>query len=1008
MNNLINRINEIYNQIPMIDISATPEEKKTYLKDNVESINDQIEKAISEINTLNQSVMSDPNFQDALKNIAVRVYNISLIANANKNFNANVPEEKEVLEKVEKMINNGIKLAEEAKKISNIPDNDIDQNEIDRIKTEYEDKIALTVKAANQKMSDLLNRNPKATPKAVMTELEPLMAEVKKSLNTIKNRTQGGNLDTETQDFIQKMQNTNSQMNFDAVYQKVNPQQDLYEYFKTIFADESYREEYIHFMDDSRDLLTSLGGTSSFDIDKYIDFNSRIKIENYTNDINGLVDPTKEINEVIDNIKNKYQDLDATISDINYVIDNTPSSPSVETLGALVNFYDAIYDSLNNLPIKNDNLENIRSLDVLQTKIEEIENLLEKLNNKGITSTKDLQTIKDKIENDYKVKISNQKTTNNLTSLNKANTDIESALTTIANDGLKLPAVISDAYPQLKDGLPNSFDAISTSVDAINDVDTYVNSVNPQSDLVVAKLYDNLLKLIAMSSPNEIEFGEITPEGQTRIIEFMSKNYVAIEKIASKFDGKGIQTAGSNIISNSELETKIKTIFNGKTLTEQIDEYHGIIRYNKIAEELTKLKEIKKTKINKEDQTALDELLNQNFNNSNEILNLIGQLPENIELSEKEVKQLTKIFNYKFSMFKKLTDDPEVFNAVSDKDGFINKMSKDVEVLNKIRSFDKVKEKNPQFEEAYNQAHRRINILRVSHANNIPFNPVTISNPRPKKNRKELLLKGLKKTGVFVLGFGAGVIISCIPGVGAFTMALSAAKITISAINAWTNKHPNGKIAQKLDNVKQNYPTIAGVASEIKKTFQNHPNFNVFINGVSAGYLAGNIFEMVTGRTVIEAIGDQFNQTPTVSTVAEVNSVETATPNTDVAPEVPETTTPVDTPVETTITDSSVNIDTAAVPEVPQHIPTFGEPIDASSIPYGYRAAEHAMNGEPVKMFTDLGHKVHIGNEVTLPNGTKMWALFQDDGVGYGWFKADDVIKAVNEKAADIASGLSR
>ena len=73
----------------------------------------------------------------------------------------------------------------------------------------------------------------------------------------------------------------------------------------------------------------------------------------------------------------------------------------------------------------------------------------------------------------------------------------------------------------------------------------------------------------------------------------------------------------------------------------------------------------------------------------------------------------------------------------------------------------------------------------------------------------------------------------------------------------------------------------------------------------------------------------------------------------------------------------------------------FDQYFDASSIKEGYVSAYAGDN--PIKLYTDLGHKVRIGKDVTV-NGVRYFALFQEDGTGYAWVKADDVLKLLKPK----------
>lgn len=287
-----------------------------------------------------------------------------------------------------------------------------------------------------------------------------------------------------------------------------------------------------------------------------------------------------------------------------------------------------------------------------------------------------------------------------------------------------------------------------------------------------------------------------------------------------------------------------------------------------------------------------------------------------------------------------------------------------------------------------------------------------------KHNNKELLKKGL----LFATGFVAGVGMSCVPGVGAIRMGLAGTKIVTSIINAWADRHPNGKISKVMNHIDEKFPKISKAINTIKNKMRNN-SINVLVNGISVGYIVGNVFELLTGQTVIESITEKLSNTDAPLDIEFVN--DTPISETTATPEL--TTSEVTTP---TITDPSFEtsniadtISESVTPNIPvtddvivetisnttlPEIPTieFGQNIDVSGLDFGYGTSIDPLVGnEPVRLFTDLGHNVHIGSEKILSDGTKMWALFQEDGTGYAWFKADDVLNCVldnKEKALSL------
>lgn len=221
-------------------------------------------------------------------------------------------------------------------------------------------------------------------------------------------------------------------------------------------------------------------------------------------------------------------------------------------------------------------------------------------------------------------------------------------------------------------------------------------------------------------------------------------------------------------------------------------------------------------------------------------------------------------------------------------------------------------------------------------------------------DRKDLL----KKFITFGLGFAGGVALSCTPGVGAIRMTLAGLKLAGQLISIWTNKHPNGKIDTVITNAKSKlsnkFPRIANGIKVINDKLNSSP-LNTFINGVSAGYLVGNIFEMVTGETIFEAIN------PGEKVVAQTPAIDT-----------PEPSAPQDT--------TTVIPDTTPVTE---HVLTHGDTLDLSSIQQGYAASG---SSNPVDLITSVGKDAIFDRAVTTPSGEIWYHFKQSNGLGYAWF----------------------
>jgi len=263
--------------------------------------------------------------------------------------------------------------------------------------------------------------------------------------------------------------------------------------------------------------------------------------------------------------------------------------------------------------------------------------------------------------------------------------------------------------------------------------------------------------------------------------------------------------------------------------------------------------------------------------------------------------------------------------------------------------------------------------------------------------RKELLKKSL----IFAGGVVTGVGLSCVPGVGTIRMGIAAVKVTNAAVNVWANRHPDGRVAQLRQNILDHLPDrVKNGYVAISERLHSSP-LNVFINGVSVGYIAGNVFELATGKTVFEAVQDKFQAPEIQAPAPEVQ--------THVQPEPKPT--PKPTPQSTPATPDPVQ---AVVPDVPA-APDFtqiadavkgGQTIDISGLEYGLVSSD-ATNA--VHLIQSAGKDVTFLREVVRPDGTVMWAFNQSNGLGYAWFKADDVMDYLAKTGQElVSSGMTR
>lgn len=275
---------------------------------------------------------------------------------------------------------------------------------------------------------------------------------------------------------------------------------------------------------------------------------------------------------------------------------------------------------------------------------------------------------------------------------------------------------------------------------------------------------------------------------------------------------------------------------------------------------------------------------------------------------------------------------------------------------------------------------------------------------KTEKNSK-LWLKALAATA----GFASGLAMSCVPGVGTIRMGISVAKLAGSAINVWTKKHPNGKIAKVKNNVNDKlnskFPRIMETVNKMREKLKETP-LNCFINGVSTGYITGNIIEMLTGETVFENIKNMFEREEIAGPILPPDEpIITPEQTPDVEVDVPD-----NTPI---VNDPSINEPIKPEPlpgieDVPSinedmieaFLPKEGEVYDLSALAEGLVSSDATSS---VNLMQSLGKEVVFDQAVQLPDGTIMWHFKQINGAGYAWFNSTDVQELMS-KASNVVS----
>lgn len=329
------------------------------------------------------------------------------------------------------------------------------------------------------------------------------------------------------------------------------------------------------------------------------------------------------------------------------------------------------------------------------------------------------------------------------------------------------------------------------------------------------------------------------------------------------------------------------------------------------------------------------------------------------------------------------------------------------EKLDIVHGLDKIKEKaiknfqgkefTPEELKAFIESQEEFNLIKDApdkeEIENLLMTEITNACKKQKvSNVRKDWKTYAKSAGFLAAGLATGLVLSSVPGVGTIRMGLATAKLAINAIDKgislYNEKHqdkePIRTISQVIDEkLKKILPEK--IQSGLKKIEEKlkQKEVNLFLNGVSAGYIAGNVVEMVTGKTVFQNVTDKLN-TPKTN-IAESKAPSLASSNTP------------STPSTETIKVPEVDIPTDAVTSL-----NVGEVYDLSSIPQGY---VYSGSNDAVNLLTKAGKAVTLDKKVTV-NG-KVWCSFlQPDGKGYAWIP-EDVVKSLG-KVAEVEKGISR
>lgn len=183
-----------------------------------------------------------------------------------------------------------------------------------------------------------------------------------------------------------------------------------------------------------------------------------------------------------------------------------------------------------------------------------------------------------------------------------------------------------------------------------------------------------------------------------------------------------------------------------------------------------------------------------------------------------------------------------------------------VDKNNSINNKQELDKLNKQLKEVQSQADKKVSNLKdkLNKLDRLEYLKGLRGKVKPQdedkgNKRKDLFYKALAGVAGFGLGFG----MTMVPGIGNIGMIAAISKLGYSggktAIDAWSKRHPEGKIAKFMDprkakrdakqaEFRENYPKIAK-AVDAARTVISSPYTKWFTNGIALGYLSGNIYE---------------------------------------------------------------------------------------------------------------------------------------------------------------------
>lgn len=373
---------------------------------------------------------------------------------------------------------------------------------------------------------------------------------------------------------------------------------------------------------------------------------------------------------------------------------------------------------------------------------------------------------------------------------------------------------------------------------------------------------------------------------------------------------------------------------------------------------------------------------------------------EERKLNEDKIAELDKLIKELEAELEKRKKDPlRTANIESDRE-LKEKLDR---LIGKRENF--VSEKKNKFDEL-NKKLNKAN--RLDELKNMKENFKAPKKIERKEKNKKLLLKSLIALG----GLGTGLVLSSVPGVGVIRMVAATAKLGNSAINLWTKKFPEGKVARIVNASKEKYaekfgtmankfkdkhPKIAAGVSNVKNKIKSvlaNKNVNLFIDSVAAGYVVGNIIELFTGKTVLEHAKGLFDEGDVSNVVTSGNQLPDKNSTVPSEPTQKPITRPIVKPENL---QPSVDLETNVgfIDNVPNNILDFdlevGGTYDLSGLTQGFVSSDAT---QPVNLMTSAARNVTLDKIV---NGRVHF--IQENGLGMAWYDLEEVKEYLAEMA---------